>query len=74
MKEEFMEMQEDMLTTETGEHLLREHIYIQQQMKMQEQEQLITNQNNLKMKKVSNVKDAVEVKETKKETLRRLFC
>jgi len=73
MKEEFMEMQEDMLTTETGEHLLREHIYIQQQMKMQEQEQLITNQNNLKMKKVSNVKDAVEVKETKKETLRRLF-
>tara|TARA_R110002020_G_scaffold429156_1_gene638674 strand:- start:473 stop:1123 length:651 start_codon:yes stop_codon:yes gene_type:complete len=31
------------------------------------------NQNQIKMKKVSNVKDAVEVKETKKETLRRLF-
>ena len=38
------------------------------QMKMQEQEQLITNQNNLKMKKVSEVQDAVEVKETKEET------
>ena len=73
MKEEFMEMQEDMLTAETGEHLLREHIYIQQQMKMQEQKQLITNQNNLKMKKVSEVKEAVEVKETKEETLKRLF-
>ena len=31
------------------------------------------NQNQIKMKKVSNIKDAVEVKETKKETLRRLF-
>ena len=43
------------------------------QMKIQEQEQLITNQNNLKMKKVSEVQDAVEVKETKEETLKRLF-
>ena len=43
------------------------------QMKMQEQEQLITNQNNLKMKKVENGQDVVDVKETKKETLRRLF-
>jgi hypothetical protein len=43
------------------------------EMRMQEQEQLITNQNNLKMKKVSEVQDAVEVKETKEETLKRLF-
>ena len=40
------------------------------EMRMQEQEQLITNQNNLKMKKVE---EAVEVKETKEETLKRLF-
>jgi len=40
---------------------------------MQMQEQLITNQNNLKMKKVENGQDVVDVKETKKETLRRLF-
>ena len=38
-------------------------------MKMREQEQTI-NQNNLKMKKVE---DAVEVKETKEEILKRLF-
>ena len=43
------------------------------EMRMQEQEQLITNQNNLKMKKVENGQDVVDVKETKKETLRRLF-
>tara|TARA_R100001530_G_scaffold76736_1_gene53871 strand:+ start:134 stop:679 length:546 start_codon:yes stop_codon:yes gene_type:complete len=53
------------------------------QMKMQEQEQLITNQNNLKMKKVQEKefgkailsekeKDQI-VKETKEETLKRLF-
>ena len=40
---------------------------------MQMQEQLITNQNNLKMKKVENGQDVVDVKETKKETLRRVF-
>tara|TARA_R110002167_G_scaffold34704_1_gene110909 strand:- start:2305 stop:2811 length:507 start_codon:yes stop_codon:yes gene_type:complete len=40
------------------------------EMRMQEQEQLITNKNNLKMKKVE---EAVMVKETKEETLKRLF-
>ena len=40
------------------------------QMQEQEQEQLITNKTNLKMKKVE---EAVEVKETKEETLKRLF-
>ena len=39
-------------------------------MQMQEQEQLITNKNNFKMKKVEKTE---EVKETKDETLKRLF-
>ena len=70
MKEDFMQMQEDMLTAETGEHLLREHIAIQQQM---QEKEYINQQNQIKMKKVPKITDAIEVKETKKETLRRLF-
>ena len=71
MKEEFMEMK---MQEQEQEY---EEMY-QQEMIIEgfEQEQLITNQNNLKMKKVENgqdVKDTAEVKETKKETLRRLF-
>ena len=76
MKEEFMQMQEDMLTNETGEHLLREHIAIQQQ--KQEQENI--NQTNYKMSnnltktKMKKVENNTEVKiETKKEALRRLY-
>ena len=45
-------------------------------MQMQEQEtlnQMSNNLNKIKMKKVPKIQDAVEVKETKKETLRRLF-
>jgi len=40
---------------------------------MTEQEQLITNKTNLKMKKVEKVEEVTMVKETRKEKLRRLF-
>jgi hypothetical protein len=40
---------------------------------MQMQEEYINQQNQIDMKKVPNIKDVAEVKETKKETLRRLF-
>ena len=43
------------------------------QMQEQQQEQLITNKTNLKMKKVEKVEEATMVKETKEETLKRLF-
>ena len=44
------------------------------QMKMQEQEQLINNQNNLKMKKVTtNGTTESQPKETRKDVLKRLF-
>ncbi len=44
--------------------------FMKTQMQEQQQEQLITNQNNLKMKKVE---EATMAKETRKEKLRRLF-
>ena len=82
MKEEFMQMkmqeQEqdmqdrmqlmDMTSDEALQYLLEE-----QEFKNLTTKEYINQQNQIKMKKVSNVKDAVEVKETKKETLRRLF-
>jgi len=82
MKEEFMQMQiqeHEELMNGLGDimekhhpesHNENEYEEMYHQEMIQEQEQLITNQNNLKMKKVE---EAVEVKETKEETLKRLF-
>ena len=47
--------------------------FMQMQEQQQQQEQLITNKTNLKMKKVEKVEEATMVKETKEETLKRLF-
>jgi len=66
MKEEFMEMK---MQEQDYEEMYQQEMIIEGF----EQQQLITNQNNLKMKKVEKITDAVEVRETKKETLRRLF-
>ena len=75
MKEEFMEMkmqeQEGMSEMDKYDEYIEDQIM--EERYHHKQEQLITNQNNLKMKKVSEVQDAVEVKETKEETLKRLF-
>tara|TARA_R110000824_G_scaffold397267_2_gene599833 strand:+ start:5138 stop:5716 length:579 start_codon:yes stop_codon:yes gene_type:complete len=70
MKEEFMQMkmQEQEQSCEFEEY----HASLNKLNNLPNEEENI-NQNQIKMKKVSNIKDAVEVKETKKETLRRLF-
>ena len=89
MKEEFMQMkmqeQEqdmqdrmqlmDMTSDEAHQYLLEEQEQQEQEYinNVPDYEEEFINQNNLKMKKVSEVQDVVEVKETKKETLRRLF-
>ena len=74
MKEEFMQMkmqeQESCEIEEYDKHILNEIAAERHYAELDEQEQLITNQNNLKMKKVE---EAVMVKETKEETLKRLF-
>ena len=84
MKEEFMKMrmqEQEELMNGLGDIMEKHHpeshneneyekMYHQE---MIQQEQLITNQNNLKMKKVNKVEEATMVKETKEETLKRLF-
>ena len=79
MKEEFMKDLDRIKEKHHPNHWDEDYDVGELALQMQEQEQeeqLITNQNNLKMKKVANTKDTAEVKEvkeTKKETLRRLF-
>ena len=65
-----MQEQESCEIEEYDKHILNEIAAERHYAELDEQEQLITNQNNLKMKKVE---EAVEVKETKEETLKRLF-
>ena len=77
MKEEFMKMQmqeqESCEIEEYDKHILNEIAAERHYAELDEQEQLITNQNNLKMKKVEKVEEATMAKETRKEKLRRLF-
>ena len=61
MKEEFMQMQEQVQSQEINTLTDIAEQYHN------------NNQSNLKMKKVENVEEAVMVKETKEETLKRLF-
>ena len=65
MKEEFMSIREQQ---DELEQAYDQELYYQEQ----EQLQSSINQNNLKMKKV-NVQEAIMVKETREEKLRRLF-
>ena len=75
MKEEFMKDLDRIKEKHHPNHWDEDYDVGEFALQMQEQEtkEYINQQNQIKMKKVSNVKDAVEVKETKKETLRRLF-
>jgi hypothetical protein len=79
MKEEFMEMQEQMQELEERPKILRYdefenyHASLSKLNNLPNEEEYINQQNQIDMKKVENGNKLVEVKETKKETLRRLF-
>ena len=68
-REELMQDMFIRMSDDNNYEMLSEH---SEAVAMQEQKQLITNQNNLKMKKVET-NGKTEAKETKKEILRRLF-